>query len=45
MNGKSIALIKFKNETKIPFNISASAIKDPLFNRNDISFKARFDGI
>jgi stringent starvation protein B len=43
--GKSIVPMQFINEAELTLNISASATKDLSFNKNDISFKARFNGV
>ena len=45
LNGKSVLPIQFINEAEITLNISASATNGLSFNENDISFKARFNGI
>ena len=42
--GRSIVPMQFINEAELTLNISASATKDLSFNKNDISFKARFNG-
>ena len=45
LNGKSVVPIQFINEAEITLNISASATNGLSFNENDISFKARFNGV
>ena len=42
--GKSIVPVQFANEAELTLNIATSATKDLSFNKNDISFKARFNG-
>ena len=41
--GKSVVPVQFINEAELTLNISASATKELSFNKNDISFKEKFN--